>query len=772
LICSALQTTVKRYLAVALLLFFAGAAKVTAGPLHDPFVEKFQVGTWRKPADVSLAGGFPAGLLEPARLDTAWTRATARILSGSAPGATADLTHRFLSRLHSAGQDTIWLAQAQSALNDLVAGRSGMPEVAFLRPERLTMAFGRAVSEGDQEAAAALADIVLAESDVLGLDPREKLIWDLRRRLTRQLAGQPAPVADMLWPFLSELGPFDTGSAWVIWAAWRQDAGLSTLPAGGDQEELGSIVGRLSRGWFTADELYASSLPVDWQSGLGAILLDSKDLPAHFKKFPKPPRNFSRQGWWVRGQRRLRKGVAASYEQLAARQDLSAGWRMDVWRRASELRLLKGAWVEGLVDLEHALGYARQGSGTKSLRRRLRQWTEQALVLALAQDDLATARRIRELGLAHFQGDEGEAFVSEVRHWADRIDGPGSHTGAVGQDTVDLARDLIEIGAAPEVRPVTATQRTEFLAAADRQLWEIWYKWGVTLANPQKVTGDRRIRAFAYREALYVGLEADNTRALADSALAVVALRFGDRPWVAELLRKTVDVDVGRLCGWQTPPRPSPVPKLLPQVRGSELDRHALLGFCLATGDMRGILGLAFELPGRGLTRAEKRLFLYPLPAAGPIREAILRADNEPSLLLAVARNESLFEPAVRSRAGALGWMQIMPFHYPDRGAVFGAGNWRIPAMSVQRGDGLLTENRRRYGGDPYRILAAYNAGPGAAGRWNKQLHGNAARDIYLAWIGYPETRAYVEKVLIDREIYHAMIGANATAVSPGVNNE
>ena len=58
--------------------------------------------------------------------------------------------------------------------------------------------------------------------------------------------------------------------------------------------------------------------------------------------------------------------------------------------------------------------------------------------------------------------------------------------------------------------------------------------------------------------------------------------------------------------------------------------------------------------------------------------------------------------------------------------------------------------------------VAAYNAGPKAASRWERQLGGSPDRDIYLAWIGYPETRHYVEKVLIDREIYDWLITAGS----------
>ena len=112
----------------------------------------------------------------------------------------------------------------------------------------------------------------------------------------------------------------------------------------------------------------------------------------------------------------------------------------------------------------------------------------------------------------------------------------------------------------------------------------------------------------------------------------------------------------------------------------------------------------------------------------------------------------------MRSRAGALGFMQIMPFNYDARGALPGPHNWSNPALSIARGDRLLVENMKRYNGDPYRTAAAYNAGPRAASRWTEQLGPGRTDAMYLAWIGYPETRHYVEKVLIDREIYDAII--------------
>jgi hypothetical protein len=332
-----------------------------------------------------------------------------------------------------------------------------------------------------------------------------------------------------------------------------------------------------------------------------------------------------------------------------------------------------------------------------------------------------------------------------------------------GEDLPDRSRALVETGRVADLEPGDQARRDQFQKASGRDLWGLWIRWGAILANPDPVNGIKRERAILYGRALAEMESHADPDSLKQAALALVVDRLGNSPVFQGLVAQAFDHDVCKASNYSVPPARSLVPELLPQLRGSELDRHALLGFALAVGDMRGILAVAVELEGRGLTPAEKRRFLYPLPTEGAIFSALAEAGSDPALLLAVARNESLFDPSVRSGAGALGWMQIMPFHYQERGALPGPGNWRNPKISIQQGDRLLLENSRRYAGNPYQAVAAYNAGPRAASRWESQLGGSPDRDIYLAWIGYPETRRYVEKVLIDREIYDWIIRADSS---------
>lgn len=83
------------------------------------------------------------------------------------------------------------------------------------------------------------------------------------------------------------------------------------------------------------------------------------------------------------------------------------------------------------------------------------------------------------------------------------------------------------------------------------------------------------------------------------------------------------------------------------------------------------------------------------------------------SLLLAVARGESDFDPKARSSANALGLMQIL---WPQTAKHLGIrqkAKLFDPCTNVDAGTRYLKELMRRYDGDLHLSLAAYNYGPG-----------------------------------------------------------
>lgn len=102
-----------------------------------------------------------------------------------------------------------------------------------------------------------------------------------------------------------------------------------------------------------------------------------------------------------------------------------------------------------------------------------------------------------------------------------------------------------------------------------------------------------------------------------------------------------------------------------------------------------------------------------------------------PGLVRAVLMAESAGNPSAISGAGAQGLMQLMP----GTAAGCGIANPFDPTENVQCGTGYLHSLLRHYHNNVTLAVAAYNAGPGAVDRY----HGVPP---------YPETRAYVVRVL------------------------
>lgn len=735
-------------LILAFLTLASAPTILEAGPVHDPFVQEFQVGAFSRVDDVELAHGFPAGLFQEALVDTLWLSAGLEILAQEAVPESPHLTLRLLAGQAPPEDARSWRQWHALRHEQLLAWTDSLDTSGrYLLGDRLRMGFFRAVQDGRLEQARDLAARLEREHEALDLPAREGFVWELRRRLLTALLEEEDGGA--FWNGMLDLGTFDTGTAWTLWRAHCATTGKPLLPAVLDTRSEAVELASLRHSGLKEKDLRQSAFPEDVKGALGAKLLKQDELTRHMARYPDPPAGLQLQGWWTYGQRMSRRGVTSHYEKLASNPDLGAGWRMDVWRRASEIHLIAGRWEPGLKDLQEALALLQEGAGTHSLRKRLRQWCEQAMVLALASDRAATARRIHTWALKAYTGQERRLFETETRHWLP----DSTRTQIPGNDRIAQARAVATSGMAEDLVAAGDERQTAFAGAADSPLWVLWARWGRVLLEESPHP--------AYLAALQRCQAAEKPTDQEKRAVEAVACLLGRELPRETILRWTLDKDIHHLTGGRALTGTTPLVELVRANRDNPLILHGLLGVALLTDDMRAVVSAATPLPAKSLTTDEKLCFLYPLPRRGAVRRALAAADNDPALILAVARNESLFEPAIRSRAGALGFMQIMPFHYPRKGARPGPENWSNAAVSIARGDALLTENRRRYDGNPYLGLAAYNAGPGAVARWQKQLGGTTDNDIFMAWIGYPETRYYVEKVLKDREVYDWIIRAS-----------
>jgi soluble lytic murein transglycosylase-like protein len=144
----------------------------------------------------------------------------------------------------------------------------------------------------------------------------------------------------------------------------------------------------------------------------------------------------------------------------------------------------------------------------------------------------------------------------------------------------------------------------------------------------------------------------------------------------------------------------------------------------------------AFALNVQGAGRAAA-----PSAVARTVAQAALNEGVDPALALAVASNESGFDPLAVSRAGAQGVMQLMPQTAASLGV-------RDPFDAVEnaRGGAAYLRDLVAAFGDVRLAVAAYNAGPQAV----RRFHGVPP---------YAETRAYVDRVVAS---YHAYRSAAA----------
>jgi soluble lytic murein transglycosylase-like protein len=141
-------------------------------------------------------------------------------------------------------------------------------------------------------------------------------------------------------------------------------------------------------------------------------------------------------------------------------------------------------------------------------------------------------------------------------------------------------------------------------------------------------------------------------------------------------------------------------------------------------------------------------------PFSAEIDAAAARNGVDPALLKALIRQESDFDPSARSGAGAMGLTQLMP----GTAASLGVTNPFDPVQAIEGGARYLRAQLDRFGGDPAKALAAYNAGPGAVARFGGVPP-------------YAETQNYVRRVLAYADEYRSAGAATPVSVTPATFN-
>ena len=158
----------------------------------------------------------------------------------------------------------------------------------------------------------------------------------------------------------------------------------------------------------------------------------------------------------------------------------------------------------------------------------------------------------------------------------------------------------------------------------------------------------------------------------------------------------------------------------------------------------------------------------FPLPRLQP--QGGFRID--PSLLYALARQESNFDTDAVSRAGARGILQIMPAtasYVTGDPSLRGDGARRLhePAFALEVGQRYVhyLSRHEQVGGDLIRLLAAYNNGPGNLSRWQPAISHRNDPFLFIESIPVTETRNFVQRVLTYSWIYATRLGIPAKSL-------
>lgn len=149
---------------------------------------------------------------------------------------------------------------------------------------------------------------------------------------------------------------------------------------------------------------------------------------------------------------------------------------------------------------------------------------------------------------------------------------------------------------------------------------------------------------------------------------------------------------------------------------------------------------------------------IYPFPYREIIIEEAHRNKVDPNLVAAIIKTESNFRIGAESKAGARGIMQIMPETGSWAAEMMNLHGFKLDDLyeaetNITIGCWYLKELNKEFQGNKILVIAAYNGGRGNVKTW-LEIEGWTGEHAAVDQIPFPETRAYVKKVLKNYERY------------------
>jgi len=158
-----------------------------------------------------------------------------------------------------------------------------------------------------------------------------------------------------------------------------------------------------------------------------------------------------------------------------------------------------------------------------------------------------------------------------------------------------------------------------------------------------------------------------------------------------------------------------------------------------------------------------QKKYLYPFPYRDIVYRYALEKELDPFLVAGVIRTESKFNTQARSPKGAVGLMQMMPetakwVAEQMEEYDFDISELENPEVNIPMGTWYLSSLKKEFQGNEVLLLAAYNGGRGNVKQWMGRYNWNMSfADVEQ--IPFPETRAYVYRVLESKKRYQELYG-------------
>ncbi|MDP1867417.1 MAG: lytic transglycosylase domain-containing protein [Bradyrhizobium sp.] len=199
---------------------------------------------------------------------------------------------------------------------------------------------------------------------------------------------------------------------------------------------------------------------------------------------------------------------------------------------------------------------------------------------------------------------------------------------------------------------------------------------------------------------------------------------------------------------------------------GENGDPDALVGLgelASRNGDARGMLLMGKAALNRGLPF---EFYAYPVVGIPPFKS--IGPEVEQSIVYAIARQESAFNPAVVSPAQAYGLMQVTPdaarYVCKRHGATYDLSRLKNDSVyNATLGAAELGGLIEDYRGSYILTFAGYNAGRGSVRKWIERYGDPRDPKVdavdWVEKIPFSETRNYVQRIMENLQVYRARFG-------------